>query len=65
MAVTSNKIRTCISNTYCNIQDNKCLGKPTAKLEEKLAKLMLADWVVGCGTQECEIECFINKNCNC
>ena len=58
------KLENCFANTFCKIQNNKCLGKDTKDLEEKLGKLFMAIWLVGCGVNECEIECFINKNCN-
>lgn len=59
------KVEKCFGNTFCAIRDAKCLGKDTTKLEEKMKKLFLALWVLGCGGETCEIDCFINKNCNC
>lgn len=59
------KLENCFANTFCKIQNMKCLGKNTKDLEIKLGKLFMALYLLDCGTDECEIECFINKNCNC
>jgi len=59
------KVEICLANTFCAIRDAKCLGKDTSKLEDKLNKLFLAQWILGCGGETCDIDCFINKNCNC
>jgi hypothetical protein len=59
------KVEKCFANTFCKIQDYKCLGKDTNMLQDKLNKLFFAHWLLSCGVEDCTIECFVNKNCNC
>lgn len=65
MVASSENVKKCFGTTYCAIRDAKCLGKDTTKLEEKLNKLFLAVWLIGCNEGDCDIECFLTKNCNC
>lgn len=65
MTATNTNVRACFGKTYCAIREAKCLGKDTSKLDIKLKKLFLAQWLIGCNEGDCDIECFLSKNCNC
>lgn len=54
-------IKKCFGNLYCRIQNDKCIGKDTAKNEHILDLLYIAYWV-SCN-DDCDISCFVKKYC--
>lgn len=58
----SPKLNACFGRIYCQVQNNKCIGKDTTALEEVLEILFLAHQL-GCNI-ECELNCVITKYCS-
>lgn len=60
------QIITCFSKQYCKIKKLECVGRDEDAKRERLLlkKLYIAYWLM-CGNDDCDIRCFIYKNCNC
>lgn len=55
-------IRKCFGNLYCNIENDKCIGRDTVGKEKLLESLYIAYWI-SCNDENCDITCFVKKYC--